>query len=189
MAVHDLVCKNLGINLQTYLGSKRSNRVDLSYLVSAPNPDEIAKIVEKGKSEGFKAFKVKVGTDPDLDIAKVRMAMEVADGGVVWPWFARFRKWAGCFMRARCVTSRAMPGSNLSAPADGCPYRLWLTASTSRQTSTVRSILAATTSKPHSPWMGRRHWCPILPVTAVTSTKTRSKASSDWSSRRYSSLR
>lgn len=85
MAVHDLVCKKLGINLQTWLGAKRSNRVELSYLVSAPDPDAIAKVVQQGMSEGFKAFKVKVGTDPDLDIAKVRMAMETTKGGVVWP--------------------------------------------------------------------------------------------------------
>ena len=85
MAVHDLICKKLGINLQTWLGAKRSDRVELSYLVSAPDPDAIVKVVEQGKADGFKAFKVKVGTDPALDIAKVRAAMEVADGGVVWP--------------------------------------------------------------------------------------------------------
>lgn len=85
MAAHDLICKALGINLQTWLGAKRSDRVELSYLVSAPDPDAIAEVVAKGRAEGFNAFKVKVGTDPRLDIDKVRAAIEAARGGIVWP--------------------------------------------------------------------------------------------------------
>ena len=85
MAVHDLVCKMLGINLQTWLGSKLRDRVELSYLVSAPDPDATAEVVSTGLKEGFKAFKVKVGNDPVTDVEVVRTAMEVAPGSVVWP--------------------------------------------------------------------------------------------------------
>lgn len=85
MAVHDLICKKLGINLQTWLGSKLTDRIELSYLVSAPDPDATAKVVEQGLSEGFKAFKVKVGNDPALDVASIKMAMDVAPGCTVWP--------------------------------------------------------------------------------------------------------
>ncbi len=85
MAVHDLICKNLGINLQTWLGAKLSDRVELSYLVSAPDPETTAKVVEQGLSEGFRAFKLKVGHNPIVDVEKVRTAMEVAKGCIVWP--------------------------------------------------------------------------------------------------------
>ncbi len=85
MAAHDLICKKLNINLQTWLGAKRSDRVELSYLVSAPDPDAIAKVVAQGLSEGFRAFKVKVGHDPSVDIDNVRAAMAAAEGCVVWP--------------------------------------------------------------------------------------------------------
>lgn len=85
LAVHDLVCKNLGINLQSWIGAKRADRIELSYLVSAPNPDEIAKVVQTGLDQGFRSFKVKVGHDPEGDIANMRTAMEVARGCVVWP--------------------------------------------------------------------------------------------------------
>lgn len=85
LAVHDLVCKSLGINLQSWIGAKRADRIELSYLVSAPNPDEIAKVVQAGLDEGFRSFKVKVGHDPEGDIAGMRVAMEVAPDCVVWP--------------------------------------------------------------------------------------------------------
>jgi muconate cycloisomerase len=85
LAVHDLICKHLGINLQSWIGAKRADRIELSYLVSAPNPDEVAKVVQAGLDQGFRSFKVKVGHDPENDIASMRAAMDVARGCVVWP--------------------------------------------------------------------------------------------------------
>lgn len=85
MAAHDLICKKLGINLQTWLGSKLRDRIELSYLVSAPDPDATGKAVEQGLSEGFRAFKLKVGHNPSVDVENVKVAMEVAKGCIVWP--------------------------------------------------------------------------------------------------------
>jgi muconate cycloisomerase len=85
LAVHDLICKHLGINLQSWIGAKRADRIELSYLVSAPDPDEVAKVVQAGLDQGFRSFKVKVGHDPENDIASMRAAMDVARGCVVWP--------------------------------------------------------------------------------------------------------
>jgi muconate cycloisomerase len=85
LAVHDLICKHLGINLQSWIGAKGADRIELSYLVSAPGPDEISKVVQAGLDQGFRSFKVKVGHDPDGDIANMRTAMEVARDCVVWP--------------------------------------------------------------------------------------------------------
>ena len=85
LAVHDLVCKSLGINLQTWLGGKELDRIPLPYLVSAPNPDEIGKTVRAGVELGFKGLKVKVGDDPDIDIDNVKAAIAAAPGCIVWP--------------------------------------------------------------------------------------------------------
>lgn len=84
MAVHDLICKALGINLQTWLGSKRSDRVELSYLVSQPGPDETAAAVEVALSEGFNAFKVKVGNTPEFDGEIVRTVQQLAPNATIW---------------------------------------------------------------------------------------------------------
>lgn len=84
MAVHDLVCKSLGINLQSWLGAKGRDRVDLAYLVSAPSLEGTAASVQKGLREGYRAFKVKVGHLPADDIERMRTVLELAKGCVVW---------------------------------------------------------------------------------------------------------
>jgi muconate cycloisomerase len=85
LAVHDLVCKKLRINLQTWLGTKALDRIPLSYLVSAPTPDKVSDVVQEGLKLGFRGFKVKVGHDPDMDIENIKAAVDAADGSVVWP--------------------------------------------------------------------------------------------------------
>lgn len=84
MAAHDLICKSLGINLQTWLGSKISDRVELAYLVSQPDPEETMRAVESAMSEGYNAFKVKVGNKPDHDARIVRAVQEIAPGATIW---------------------------------------------------------------------------------------------------------
>jgi L-alanine-DL-glutamate epimerase-like enolase superfamily enzyme len=85
LAAHDLVCKKLGINLQTWLGAKGADRIALSYLVSAPTLEALAKSVEAGLAEGYRAFKVKVGHDPKDDVERVRTVMALAKDCTVWP--------------------------------------------------------------------------------------------------------
>jgi muconate cycloisomerase len=85
LAAHDLVCRKLGINLQSWLGAKGADRIELSWLVSAPDLESTAKSVEQGLAEGYRAFKVKVGHEPKLDIERVRKVLEIAKGCTVWP--------------------------------------------------------------------------------------------------------
>jgi len=84
MAAHDLVCTKLGVNLQSWLGAKGTDRIELSWLVSAPDVAGVASSVEDGLKEGYRAFKVKVGHEPKLDIERVRAVLERAKGGTVW---------------------------------------------------------------------------------------------------------
>ena len=85
LAAHDLVCNKLGINLQSWLGAKAADRIELSYLVSAPDLEGTAKSVQAGLAEGYRAFKVKVGHEPKLDIERVRIVLAQANGCTVWP--------------------------------------------------------------------------------------------------------
>lgn len=85
LAAHDLVCNKLGINLQSWLGAKAVDRIELSYLVSAPDLEGTAKSVQAGLAEGYRAFKVKVGHEPKLDIERVRIVLAQAKGCTVWP--------------------------------------------------------------------------------------------------------
>ncbi len=84
LAVHDLVCKRLGIPLQEWFGAKGRDRIELSYLVSAPDVEGVLAQVQAGLDEGYRAFKVKVGHEPKLDIERVRAVLELSKGGTVW---------------------------------------------------------------------------------------------------------
>lgn len=84
LAVHDLVCKRLGIPLQDWFGAKGSDRIELSYLVSAPDVAGVEAQVAEGLAEGYRAFKVKVGHEPRLDIERTRAVLGLAKGGTVW---------------------------------------------------------------------------------------------------------
>ncbi|MEJ7930664.1 enolase C-terminal domain-like protein [Ramlibacter sp. AN1015] len=84
LAVHDLIGKRLGINLQSWLGAKRCDRVPLARLVSAATPEEAAQITERAWNEGYRGFKVKVGHRKELDAQIVRAVVGAARGGYVW---------------------------------------------------------------------------------------------------------
>lgn len=85
LAAHDLICTRLGINLQSWLGAKGADRIELSWLVSAPGVEGAAASVQEGLKEGYRAFKVKVGHEPALDVERVRTVLELAPGCTVWP--------------------------------------------------------------------------------------------------------
>jgi L-Ala-D/L-Glu epimerase len=85
LALHDLICRRLGIPLQAWLGAKRADRVRLARLVSAASPEEAARITAQGLAEGYQGFKVKVGHQKALDLEIVRAVMEAAPGAYVWP--------------------------------------------------------------------------------------------------------
>lgn len=85
VAVHDLICRKLDIPLQAWLGSKKLDGVEQARLVSTDNPDSAAEITQAALDEGFKAFKVKVGHDPAVDVDCVRAVIDTAPGCTVWP--------------------------------------------------------------------------------------------------------
>jgi muconate cycloisomerase len=85
VACHDMICRKLGINLQSWLGAKRQDHVRLARLVSAASAAEAERITRDGLAEGYQGFKVKVGHDPRSDVDIVRAVKQVAgDDAVVW---------------------------------------------------------------------------------------------------------
>jgi L-alanine-DL-glutamate epimerase-like enolase superfamily enzyme len=84
LAVHDLIGKRLGINVQSWLGAKRADSIPLARLVSAATPEEAVRITESALAEGFRGFKVKVAHHKELDADIVRAVVGAARGGYVW---------------------------------------------------------------------------------------------------------
>lgn len=85
IAAHDLICRKMGIPLQSWLGTKRQDHVRLARLISAPTPEEAAAATREALAEGYEGMKVKVGHEPAHDAAIMRAVAEAAGEAVVWP--------------------------------------------------------------------------------------------------------
>jgi muconate cycloisomerase len=93
MALWDLLGKAKGKPVYDLLGGKRRDSVKTKWSVSGVEPAKAAEIARWAVARGFTAMKVKVGIDPEGDIARVRAVREAvgpeiklgvdANGG--WP--------------------------------------------------------------------------------------------------------
>lgn len=78
IAVHDLLCRSLGMPLYGLLGGKRREAIELGYVVSTESPDEAAETMRRGLELGYRACKVKVGIHGEAgDFEQVARVREV----------------------------------------------------------------------------------------------------------------
>ncbi|MEV2271928.1 mandelate racemase/muconate lactonizing enzyme family protein [Nonomuraea africana] len=85
LALHDLLGRALGQNLGVLWGQRRTERIQLGWIVSGQTPDEVRQAVREGQSEGYQAFKVKVGLhDESTDAAVVAAVRQAAPSAPIW---------------------------------------------------------------------------------------------------------
>ncbi|KJK44252.1 mandelate racemase [Lentzea aerocolonigenes] len=85
VALHDLVGRALGVPLGALWGQRRCEEIQLAWIVSGQTPAEVASCVEEGFSEGYQAFKVKIGLhDERTDLDVVRAVRECAPEAPLW---------------------------------------------------------------------------------------------------------
>jgi len=71
IALHDLKCRHYSIPLHRLLGGCRKS-VETSVTISIRDGTETQRQAEELVRKGFKILKVKIGTDPEKDIARIR---------------------------------------------------------------------------------------------------------------------
>jgi len=71
-AYYDLTGKVLGVPVHTLLGGKLRDVVPVTHSIGLLDIDEAVKEVVKVKEDGIKTIKIKVGVDPDRDVAIVK---------------------------------------------------------------------------------------------------------------------
>src|SRR5437899_6608584 len=72
MALWDIAGKAAGQPVYELLGGKAREFVTTKWSVSGVEPEKAAEIAKWAVAQGFKGMKVKVGIDPESDVARVR---------------------------------------------------------------------------------------------------------------------
>lgn len=81
IAAHDLLGKKLGVSVSDLLGGALTDRVPSYYATGVGAPDEIARIANEKKREGYPRLQIKVGGRPvEVDIETIRKVWEVVRG-------------------------------------------------------------------------------------------------------------
>ena len=83
MACWDLLGKAAGLPLVTLLGGRSGDSVQLYRAISQEAPEAMAERVAGYRDEGYRRFQLKVGGDPDVDIARIHAAAERLEPGDV----------------------------------------------------------------------------------------------------------
>ncbi len=84
MACWDILGKAAGLPVCTLLGGRYGNAIDLYRAISQESAAKMAAKVAGYRAEGYRKFQLKVGGDPDEDIARIRAARgRLKDGDVL----------------------------------------------------------------------------------------------------------
>ncbi|MFS8099669.1 mandelate racemase [Lentzea alba] len=85
VALHDLLGRASGVPVGVLWGQRRVQEIELAWIVSGQTPDEVADCVAEGLTEGYRAFKVKIGLhDQRTDLDVVRTVREAAPDAPLW---------------------------------------------------------------------------------------------------------
>ncbi len=84
MAVHDLICRHLGIGLRDLLGSQGTPTLPISWLVSTTDPAEAARIATTATAQGYTGLKVKVGVQVEHDLELLAAVKRAAPAAYLW---------------------------------------------------------------------------------------------------------
>jgi L-alanine-DL-glutamate epimerase-like enolase superfamily enzyme len=81
IAAFDLFGRLCGIPVSELLGGRRAHEVPLYVAVPLGPPEEMVSFVLAQRESGIHRFQLKVGADPDADVARVRAVVEATGAG------------------------------------------------------------------------------------------------------------
>ena len=83
MACWDILGQAAGLPVSTLLGGRYGEDFVLYRAISQESPEEMARKVAGYRSEGYRRFQLKVGGDPEVDVARIRAVRAVLEPGDV----------------------------------------------------------------------------------------------------------
>jgi L-alanine-DL-glutamate epimerase-like enolase superfamily enzyme len=81
IACWDILGQSAGLPVCELLGGRYGDDVALYRAISQESPDQMAARVAAYRAEGYRRFQLKVGGDPDVDIARIRAAAAQLQSG------------------------------------------------------------------------------------------------------------
>ena len=81
-ACYDIIGKATGVPVYKLLGGKVHDKIRCEFWECCKNPEALAADVKKAIELGWRAFKIKIGTDPATDVLRVKAAREAAGDGI-----------------------------------------------------------------------------------------------------------
>lgn len=76
IAMYDIAAQAEGIPLYRFLGGENSHKIQIDYTISLHTIEDMVAHAIKLKKDGFEILKVKLGGDPDTDIARMKAIRE-----------------------------------------------------------------------------------------------------------------
>ncbi len=83
VACWDILGKSTGLPVYQLLGGKAQQDIRLYRAISQIEPEAMARNVASYRAEGYTKFQLKVGSDADSDIARIRMCRDILQPGDV----------------------------------------------------------------------------------------------------------
>ena len=81
IACWDILGQAAGLPVSTLLGGRYGDDFALYRAISQESPDEMARKVARYRAEGYRRFQLKVGSDPDVDIERIRAVRAALSAG------------------------------------------------------------------------------------------------------------
>src|ERR1700722_8069449 len=81
VACWDILGKKAGLPVCILLGGRYGDDFHLYRAISQESPDQMAAKVAGYRAEGYRRFQLKVGSDPDTDIARIKAVSRVLEPG------------------------------------------------------------------------------------------------------------
>jgi L-alanine-DL-glutamate epimerase-like enolase superfamily enzyme len=84
IALHDLSGKIQGKSLPELWGKPAGEKLTLSWTVNVTKLDDVSKVMAEGRDRGYQNFNIKVGPDPEFDVALAKAVRAGAPDGFLW---------------------------------------------------------------------------------------------------------
>lgn len=82
IACHDAAAKSLDVPVYTLLGGRYHDKFPITHVLSIGTPEEMAAEAVERVEQGYRSFKIKVGTEVDEDVKRIRSIRDRVGEGI-----------------------------------------------------------------------------------------------------------